>query len=350
MIEAAIIGISGYTGGELARLLLIHPEAEITYASSRTHNGKLIGSVHPHLRKLLNLRIQSFNPEKISDSCNFVFFATPHGVSQTMIPQLMDRGLKIIDLSADFRLKNLNTYVHYYGRHTCPELVKKAVYGLPEIHKEEIKKAEIVACPGCMASASILPLAPLISEKVIDLEKIVVDAKIGSSGSGVKPSRSTHHPERANVIRPYKVAKHRHTAEIEQELSLLAEADVKVSFSAHAVDTVRGILATIHSFPLREVTEKELWRIYRKFYGQEPFIRIIKRREGLYSLPDPKTLIGSNFCDIGFEIDEHVGRVVLVSALDNLVKGAAGQAIQNMNLVAGLDETTGLFFPGLFPV
>ncbi len=347
MINVGIVGGTGYTGGELLRILYMHPEVEITCVTSRTKAGKRVESVHPYLRDLLDLKIQEYNPDHLTDNCDYVFFATPHGVSRFLVPEIHETDVKIVDLSADFRLRDEAVYEKFYGPHPHPELLDEAVYGLPELHREEIRGASLVACPGCMSTASILPLAPLMPK--IDDEKIVVDVKIGSSGGGSSFSKATHHPERANVIRPYKVTGHRHTAEIEQELSIISGGEVKVCFSAHAIDAVRGILATIHTFPTEHMEEKDLWRIYREKYRDEPFVRIVRLRNGLYSLPDPKLVIGSNFCDIGFEVDKHVERVVLLSALDNLVKGAAGQAVQNMNIMARIDETAGLKFPGLFP-
>ncbi|MCP8321949.1 MAG: N-acetyl-gamma-glutamyl-phosphate reductase, partial [archaeon] len=262
-----------------------------------------------------------------------------------------ERGMKIIDLSADFRLKNPEDYKKWYGyEHPYPDLLEKFVYGVPELHREEIKKSSLIACPGCMAVASILALAPLVKSNAIDKDKIIVDAKIGSSGAGGAPSPATHHAVRFGVIRPYKPVGHRHTAEIEQELNQISGDNVKVAMSAHAVNVVRGILSTCHVFTLKPFTISDLWKIYRGFYQKEPFIRFVRDKKGLYKLPDPKVVIGSNYCDIGFEVDEHVNRIVAFSAIDNLMKGAAGTAVQNMNIMLGIDEKTGLQSPGLHPV
>jgi N-acetyl-gamma-glutamyl-phosphate/LysW-gamma-L-alpha-aminoadipyl-6-phosphate reductase len=224
------------------------------------------------------------------------------------------------------------------------------VYGVPELHREDIKKSQLVSCPGCMAVTSLLALKPLIENNLIDTEHIVVDSKIGSSGAGVKANAGTHHAMRYGVIRPYKPAKHRHTGEIEQELGLIAKKTIKVSMSPHAVNIVRGILTTNHTFLRKPMSELELWKVYRNSYRGEPFLRFIRDKKGLYKFPDPKFLIGSNFCDIGFDIDEDNQRLVSLSASDNLMKGAAGSAIQNMNILYGFDETEGLKYTPLTPV
>ena len=213
---------------------------------------------------------------------------------------------------------------------------------MPELHREEIKKAKLVACPGCEATAAILGLAPIVKAGLVDKDKIVVDLKVGSSGGGSKPSLASHHPERSSGVRPYKVVGHRHIAEVEQELDALSSEPVKISFTPHAVNMVRGILATIHTFPKQKLENKDLWRAFRGMYGNEPFIRLVKYQKGPYQLPDPKVTLGTNFCDVGFEIDEHANRLLLFSALDNMVKGASGQGVQCMNILLGIDETTGL--------
>jgi len=280
-----------------------------------------------------------------------VFVSTPHGVSSSFVSQLLDVGLKVIDLSADFRLKNSEDYTKWYGwSHKHPELLEKAVYGLPELHRKEIEKAQLVATPGCMAATGILAVAPLIKTGWIEQNRIVMDFKVGSSGAGGKPSLSSHHPEHYSVVRPYKPVGHRHTAEIEQELNLLTKEKVQVAMSAHAVNMVRGILGTTHVFLKTHVMLAEVWRIYRGFYEQEPFIRLVRDRKGVFRYPDPKIIVGSNYCDIGFEIDENMNRLVLLSALDNLMKGAAGTAVQDMNIMCGWDEKQGLAHPGLHPI
>ncbi|MBS7248085.1 MAG: N-acetyl-gamma-glutamyl-phosphate reductase [Candidatus Jordarchaeales archaeon] len=348
-MRVGVVGARGYTGGELLRLLCMHPKVEVTYITSRQHAGKPVGVIHPNLRGLLDLKFEEFNVSKASEKCDCVFMAVPHGASMDVTPQLLEVGLKVIDLSADFRLKNEEEFKRYYGPHKRPELLGKAVYGLPELHRKELREARFVACPGCMATSAIIGAAPVVSSFKVDYEKIVVDAKIGSSAAGREADESTHHPERTGVVRPYKVVGHRHTAEIEQELSGLVGRKVKIALSAHAVDIVRGILSTLHFFLEESVDEKEVWKAFRNFYGDAPFVRIVKQRIGVYRLPDPKAVIGSNFCDVGFELDEDNSRLVVLSAIDNLVKGASGQAVQCMNIMEGWDETLGLKIPGLFP-
>ncbi|MFX1518394.1 MAG: N-acetyl-gamma-glutamyl-phosphate reductase, partial [Promethearchaeota archaeon] len=255
--------------------------------------------------------------------------------------------------SADFRLKNPKKYDEYYKPHKNPQLLAQSVYGIAELHREEIKKAQLVACPGCLAASAILSLVPIFKEYAdyIDLKRVVVDSKIGSSAAGASASTSTHHPLRSGVVRPYKPTGHRHTAEIEQELQEVSNKTVEVSMTPHAVDIVRGILSTSHIFLTEvELVENSVWKVYRTFYRNEPFIRFIKDKKGLYRHPDPKNVVGTNYCDIGFDMESKgFTRIVIFSALDNLVKGAAGAAVQNMNLMFGIEETTALTFPGLFP-
>jgi N-acetyl-gamma-glutamyl-phosphate/LysW-gamma-L-alpha-aminoadipyl-6-phosphate reductase len=351
MLRIGIIGGSGYVGGELLRLLLLHPQAEITTVTSRQSAGEYVFNVHPNLRGLTQLKFVPQDMAELQKNCDLIFTATPHGGSVNLVPKLLEAGLRVIDMSADFRLKNPADYETYYGwKHAHPEMLKDAVYGLPELHREEIKNAKLVANPGCEATATILGLAPVARAGLVDKDRIVVDLKVGSSGAGSKPSVASHHPERASGVRPYKVVGHRHIAEIEQELGALANEPLKISFTPHAVNMIRGILATIHTFPKQKLENKELWRVFRGMYGNEPFIRLVKYQKGPYRLPDPKVTLGTNFCDVGFEIDEHANRLLLFSALDNMTKGAAGQAVQCMNIQMGIDETTGLKSTGFHPM
>jgi N-acetyl-gamma-glutamyl-phosphate/LysW-gamma-L-alpha-aminoadipyl-6-phosphate reductase len=229
-------------------------------------------------------------------------------------------------------------------------LLKEAVYGMPELHRQQIKNARLIACPGCMATATILGLAPLVNAQVIEKNRVVVDAKIGSSGAGSKPSLASHHPERFGGVRPYETVGHRHIAEVEQELQLLTNETVTVSFSPHAVNMVRGILSTIHVFPTRHLGNGEVWKIYRSQYEGEPFVRLVKYQKGLYRLPDPKVVLGTNFCDVGFELDDHANRLVVLSAIDNMIKGASGQGVQCLNILSGVDEKAGLGNIGFHPM
>lgn len=350
-VRVGIIGGSGYVGGELLRLLLLHPQVEVTMVTSRKYAGEFVFGVHPNLRGATQLKFLPMNLSDIAKNCDLVFTATPHGSSVNLVPKLLGIGLKVIDMSADFRLKNPDDYVKWYGwKHTHPELLKEAVYGLTELHRQEIRKARLIACPGCMAIATILGLAPTVKAEVVEKDRIVVDAKIGSSGAGSAPSLASHHPERFGGVRPYKPVGHRHIAEIEQELNLLTNEPVTISFSTHAVNMVRGILSTIHVFLTKSFTDKDVWKIYRSCYQGEPFVRLVKYKKGLHQLPDPKVVVGTNFCDVGFELDPHTNRLVILSAIDNIMKGAAGQGVQCLNVVLGVDEKAGLESMGFHPM
>ena len=341
-MKVGIVGGSGYTGGELLRLLLRHPKVEVAQVTSDSMAGKPIGRAHPNLRKVTDL---TFTPHSDLEPCDLLFLAMPHGRSMGRMSQFLVRAGKVIDLSADFRLKDPALYREYYGvEHPCPDLLAQSVYGLPELHREAIRQATLVSGPGCIATAAILAIHPLAKAGLIDPERLVVDAKTGSSAGGVDGGTASQHPERSGVMRIYAPVGHRHTAEIEQETG------VKVALSCHAVEAVRGILATCHAFLQDSVTSKDLWRVYREAYHGEPFVRIVTEPAGLYRYPEPKILAGTNFCDVGFALDAHANRVVAVAALDNLMKGAAGTAVQCMNLVAGYPETMGLDFLGLHPV
>lgn len=350
-MRVGIIGGSGYVGGELLRLLLSHPQVEVTTVTSRKDAGEFVFAIHPNLRGLTQLKFVPLDLSQIQKNCDFVFTATPHGSSVNLVPKLLEMGLKVIDMSADFRLKNPDDYVKWYGwEHAHPEFLNEAVYGLAEFHRERIKSARLIACPGCMALATILGLAPLVKAGVIEKDRIVVDTKIGSSGAGSAPTLASHHAERFGGVRPYKTIGHRHIAEIEQELNFLTGDPVTISFSPHAVNIVRGILSTIHVFPLKSLTDQEVWKIYRSQYQGEPFIRFVRYKKGLHRLPDPKVVVGTNFCDIGFELDSHINRLVVLSAIDNVMKGAAGEGVQCLNVVLGVDERTGLQSMGFHPM
>lgn len=349
-IKVAIIGGTGYVGGELIKLLLNHPHTELIAVTSRIQAGKYLFKFHPNLRGITDLKFIPPNIDKITTECDAAFIATPHGSAMEYVTQLLECDIKVIDMSADHRLKNPEDYPKWYNwTHKNPELLEKAIYGLPELYRESIKSAQLVACPGCTATAAILPLGPLVKAKIIDEEHIVVDAKIGSSGAGVQPTPASHHPERATGVRPYKVVGHRHIAEIEQELSLLSSSPIKIAFTPHAVGMVRGILTTVHTFPIELVDNSKVWKIYRSSYGDEPFIRFVKDREGVHQLPNPMVITGSNYCDIGFELDDHLNRLVVFSAIDNLVKGASGQGVQCMNIMFDFNEREGLTAIGLHP-
>jgi N-acetyl-gamma-glutamyl-phosphate/LysW-gamma-L-alpha-aminoadipyl-6-phosphate reductase len=353
-VRVSIAGGSGYTGGELLRLLLAHPEIEVAQLTSERRAGKRVVGVHPNLRKRTNLtfvRLDDLEP------CDLLFLALPHGASSSQMDRFLGLAPIIVDLSADFRLRNPADYPRWYGHeHPCPALLPKFVYGIPELHRQEMQTANYISSAGCLATPAILGPYPLFREGLADPNRpLVVEVKTGSSGAGAEEGLASHHPERSGVMRSFKPTGHRHTAEVEQELSSSpASPEVNdrptVAFSATAVEAVRGVLATSHVFLREPVTERELWQVYRRVYGQEPFIRIVKESSGLYRYPEPKILIGSNYCDIGFELDPRGDRVVVLAAVDNLMKGAAGQAVQAMNVRLGFPEETGLEFPGLHPV
>ena len=347
-LKASIVGGSGYAGGELLRLLLGHPEVEVHQVTSRSLTGKFVTSAHPNMRS--HTRLKFVAPDDL-EPCDLLFICVPHGASAGQAKQFIGLADVVIDLSADFRLNNPDDYQTWYGwEHPDHEQLGNVVYGLPELHREEIKTADYIASPGCMSTTSILALYPLIQSGLADPEMpVVIEAKTGSSGSGGSFNASTHHPERAGVIRPFKSTGHRHTAEIIQELQVNGHTP-KISFSATGVEAVRGILATGHIFTSEALTDRDVWGVYRTVYGEEPFVRIVKERTGIFRAPEPKILSGTNFCDVGFEVDPHANRVVVTAALDNLMKGAAGQAVQSMNIRHGFPETTGLDFIGLHPV
>lgn len=348
-MKVSVMGGSGYAGGELLRLLLSHPSCQVQTVTSQRYEGEPLYRIHPNLRGVTNLRFNDHDTEAVLKS-DVVFTALPHGKSLKVVPKLLEHGVKVIDLGADFRLKDPNAYRQYYGfEHEHPGLLEEGAYGLPELHREEIRKARLVSVPGCMATAAILGLAPVVAEGLVHTDKIVIDAKIGSSGSGVSPTIASHHSERSDGVRPYKTVGHRHIAEIEQELKPLAQGDIRVSFTPHAVGMVRGILTTSHTFTQKEIEKKDVWKAYRTRYEKEPFVRMVSDNKGLYGLPNPKVTVGTNYCDIGFETDPHAERLVIFAAMDNLTKGAAGQAVQCYNITMGLDERTGLGSTGLHP-
>ncbi len=343
MIRAAVVGASGYTGGELLRLLLGHPEVELVQATSRSKLGEYVYQTHPNLRK--RTRLQFSDPAQI-EPCDVVFLALPHGRSQQAIERFAEAG-RVIDLSADFRLRDPEQYAAWYGAaHAAPAWLGKFIYGLPELHREELRSACYVSGVGCNATAANLALLPLARADLLDRQKpIVVDIKVGSSEAGASENPGSHHPERSGVVRTFSPFGHRHTAEVIQELGL-----ANVSLCMTAVDLVRGALAAAHTWVKPGTTLKDLWRAYRAAAEEHPFLRIVKERRGIYRVPEPKILAGSNFADLGFDLNPDTGQVVALCAIDNLMKGASGSAVQCMNLMFGLDEETGLDFPGLHPI
>lgn len=336
MIDVGIIGASGYTGGELLRFLKYHPKVEVVVATSRKFDGTRIGKVHPHLRDM-DLKFEDTSPDKID--VDFVFTATPHGVSMKLVPTLIDKGIKVVDLSGDYRFDDVAVYEKWYGfEHSHP---LDAVYGLPEVYRSRIKDAKLVANPGCFPTGGILACIPLVREKLADV--LIIDSKTGVSGAGIEPSSVTHYPNCSDNVVPYSVTIHRHAPEIQQEVGKFGNA--VVSFTPHLVPVIRGILTTVHTFLKEDVGSDYIKEIYDISYKDEPFIRIFDVGE----IPRLSAVRGSNYCDIGcFEIDEN-RRAVIISAIDNLVKGASGQAIQNMNIMYGFNEKESLDTLGLHP-
>jgi len=347
VIEVSILGGSGYAGGELLRLLLFHPEVKVKQITSQRFSGQPVSLIHPNLRSVCDL---VFCQAEELKPCDLLFVALPNGESMKYMAKLKKLSAKIIDLGADFRLNDPRVWKSYYHTpHLLPKLMGKFTYGIPEIYKEQIKKDDLVAGPGCEAIVSILSLYPFIKNDLIRKDLIIIDAKMGSSQSGNKATPSSHHPERAGAVRSYQPVGHRHVAEIEQVLNEFGQ-DVVVNISATAIEMVRGILVTIHTFLRDDVSEKEIWKVLRNEYKDKPFIRIVKEEQGLYRFPEPKILQGTNFCDIGFEKEIRGNRLVILGAIDNLVKGTAGNAVQCMNLMFGFNEILSLEFPGLHPI
>lgn len=345
-VKIAIAGGSGYGGGELVRLLLDHPQVQLNQVTSERFAGKQLSKVHPNLRNVSTLKFCSISD---LEDCDVLFLSLPHSQAMGNLQQYKSLAPKIIDLSGDFRLDDVATFEKWYGKsHPCPEALDEFAYGIPEINRTQIATANYVAGAGCNATATILGLRPLFIRGLA--KHAVVEVKAGSSEGGNSGSDASHHPERSGAVRSYKPTGHRHLAEIQGILG----SETDISFSATSIEMVRGILATCHVFLNTKLTEKDLWKIYRQDYGDERFIRIVKEKTGIYRYPEPKILSGTNYCDIGFEVDpqeSNLGsRVVVMSAIDNLMKGAAGQAVQAFNVMMGFDEDAGLAFPGLHPI
>ena len=340
----AILGASGYTGGELLRFLLVHPNVDVTYITAEKHSGKNISEVFPHLAGFIDLELQPLDPESIPDDIDIVFCALPHGNSASIVRGLFDRDIRVIDLGADFRLSP-EKYRKWYGEHPCPELISEAVYGLTEINRQEIRRARIVANPGCYPESAILGLAPILKNRMIEEDSIIIDSKSGVSGAGRSPELAYHFCEVNEGVKAYKIGEHRHTPEIDEVLSNYSGLDISVSFTPHLIPMDRGILSTIYVRLKDEITTTELLEMYINYYSDERFIRI--REEKNY--PSTGEVRGSNFCDIGIRSNPNKKTAIIITAIDNLVKGASGQAVQNMNLIMEFDESAGLDFPPLFP-
>jgi N-acetyl-gamma-glutamyl-phosphate reductase len=345
-IKVAVVGASGYTGVELLRLLVNHPAAEITVLTSESYADRPIEEVFPSLFGILTLTCEKFDAREVAKRADVIFLALPHKAAMAAAVALLPLGKKVIDLSADFRLHDPAVYAQWYGiDHAAPELLSEAVYALPEFSRRQLTTARLAAAPGCYPTATLLGLLPLFKREVIDPDSVVIDAISGASGAGRKPDLPLHFSELHDNCKAYNIARHRHTPEIEQELSRCIGREVRVTFTPHLVGTVRGILATITATLVTSNHTEELRALYQDWYRNEPFIRILP--EG--RLPETKQVRGSNFCDIGLAVDSRTRRVIVVVAIDNLVKGASGQAIQAMNVMMGLDERAGLQLPPLFP-
>ncbi len=346
-IKAAIIGATGYAGEELFRILYSHPNVEIIKVTSISYEGKNYSDIYQNFNSLTDLKCESGSDlEKISKEADVIFIALPHGIASKTVTKEVLNNSKVIDLGADFRIKDKKIYEEWYNvEHFGEDVLKEAVYGLSEIKREEIKKARLVANPGCYTTCSILSLYPLLKEKLIDKNSIVIDAKSGVTGAGRKADLGTSYCETNESIKAYKVASHRHTPEIEQELSLAFGENIKLIFTPHLTPMNRGILATCYAKLNGKYDYETVNAIYRKYYGNEKFIRLLKK--GIF--PETNKVKGSEFVDIGFEIDERTNSIIVIGAIDNLVKGAAGQAVQNMNLMFGFDENSALEYPPVFP-
>ncbi len=345
-LKVSIAGASGYTGGELLRLLLGHPRVEVCEVTSERYAGKFASRAHPNLRKRTQLRFRRMDE---LGPCDLLFLCLPHGRAMERIDDFRGLAPRLIDLSADFRLDDPDEYQRWYGKpHLRPELLKEFVYGVPELHRDEIRGASLVTGAGCNATATILGVYPLFRKGLVDPDRTVVEVKVGSSEGGNAASEASHHPERSGAVRSFMPTLHRHSAEVVQELRFGRR--IRVYFSATSIEMVRGVLATAHLFLREPLEEKDVWKIYREAYRGEPFIRMVKEADGIYRYPEPKLLSGANYCDVGFQKERGSDRLVVMSALDNLMKGAAGQAVQACNVMNGFDETLGLEFPGLHPV
>ena len=344
MIKAAVLGATGYAGIELVRLLSNHPEVSIEILGSQSFDGQKLSDVYQNFEHILEKECEKLDLEKVKN-CDVAFTALPHGASKEVIPKLLEQGVKVIDLSGDYRYDDVKVYEEWYGEpHSSPELLAESVYGLCELHREKIKSARLIGNPGCYTTCSILGAAPLLASKIGETKNIIVDAKSGVTGAGRGLGLPYHFCECTENSKAYKIATHRHTSEIEQELSNIAGEDIILSFTPHLIPQKRGILSTIYINLNKPCTTDEVLEIYKEYYKDEFFVRV--KENGF--LPETKHVAGSNFVDIGVVVDERLQRAVVVSALDNIVKGAAGQAVQNMNILFGLDEKTGLDMAGFY--
>ena len=345
MIKAAVLGATGYAGIELVRLLTSHPEVSIEILGSHTFAGQKISDVYKNFNHVLEKECEELDLDKVG-ACDVAFTALPHGASKSVIPSLLEKGLKVIDLSGDYRYDDVAVYEKWYGeKHSSPELLKESVYGLPELHRDKIKNARLIANPGCYPTCSFLSIYPLAKAGLIDMKSVIVDAKSGTSGAGRGAKVANLYCEVNESIKAYGVATHRHTPEIEEQLSYASGQEAVINFTPHLVPMNRGILVTAYANLVKDVTEEEIRKIYEDAYKDEQFVRFLNA--GV--CPETRWVEGSNYVDVNVKVDERTHRVIMMGAMDNLVKGAAGQAVQNMNLIFGLPETEGLLMPPVFP-
>ncbi len=343
--RVGIIGATGYTGVELLRLLLHHPEVEVTTLTSQKYAGVPIDQVFPSLMKHLQLKCEELAVDQISKKTDFVFTAVPHKTAMEVVPLFYRQGKKVVDLSADFRFKDPAVYEKWYQKHTASDLLTESVYGLPELHRDKIRNAKIVGNPGCYPTGALIGLIPLVKKGLISIEGIIVDSKSGVSGAGRDVVLESLFCEVNEGVKAYKIFEHRHLPEIEQELSEMVQKKVAVTFVPHLIPMDRGILTTIYLALTKKWKTEEVVNIFQEHYQKEPFVRIYPKDE----LPNTKHVRGSNYCGIGVKVNEGDGRAVIVTAIDNLVKGASGEAVQNMNIMLGFPETMGLLATPLFP-
>lgn len=346
MIKASIIGATGYTGSELIRLLINRDDVQLTHLTSRSHVGKEVADFFPFLTGLIEQKFVELNEEQVFSESDVVFIGLPHGHSMNIVKKAKDYDVKVIDLGADFRLKDIQQYEETYQvKQTAPEILQEAVFGFSEKYRDQIKEAKIIANPGCFVMSALLGLTPAISEGVVDTKSIIIDSKTGVSGAGRTPAVDRLLSELQGNVRAYNVLKHRHRPEIEQELSNISETEVQIQFTPHLLPIERGILSTMYANLKEGQTEDSIRAIYEKFYQKEPFVHLLPKGK----LPETKSVKGTNNCHVQIEVDERTNRLVVLTVIDNLGKGAAGTAVQNMNILFGLPETTGLKQVGLVP-